>query len=71
MLLAEVLWEEEANPDPMKCVYMSVRVNYCPFCGGEFKVVLIKRWCRVKHLKQRLQSIPQGAWGKDGPLGWS
>lgn len=74
VLLGEVLWEEEANPDPIKCVSMSVRVNCCPFYGRESNVVLIKRWCCVTAFETKVSNvgfIPQRAWGKDDPLRWS
>ena len=67
VLLGEVLWEEEANPDPIKCVYMSVRVNCCPFYGGESKVVLIKRWCCVTAFETKVSVHPTEGLGK----GWS
>lgn len=67
-LLGEVLWEKRANPDPTKYVYMSVRINLCPFYGGGSNVVLIKRWCHVTAFVTKASVNPTGSLGEGWPL---
>lgn len=68
VLLAEVLWEEKANPQPTKYVYTSVRINPCPFCGEESNAILIRHGVISRPLKQRSSVNLSGSLGKGWPL---
>ena len=58
-----VIWQLPYLLDPLKCVYMSVRINHCPFHDG-------KGWCPITAVASEASTNPTGSQGaKIGPQG--